>query len=109
MVNKEHLNFLKEFPLLNDWLNCNGFTLIYTRKDEALDQIFSMWSDRTSQPGENGMTDAKNWLMITYCEQCKVVEVFSRVGMCQHKGKAETEEEAVGISMPELECDDLQL
>ncbi|MBN1760502.1 MAG: hypothetical protein JW863_19390 [Chitinispirillaceae bacterium] len=81
MSNVEHLGFLKSFPHLSDWLNCNGYSLIYSHKDEY-DQIHTMWSDRSSAPLEDGTTDAKEWLVVTYCEQCKVIDVYKRVAIC---------------------------
>ncbi len=80
MSEAEHLGFLKSFPHLNDWLNLYGYSLIYSHEDEY-DQIHTMWSDRSSTPIENGTTDAKEWLVITYCKECKVVDVYKRIAI----------------------------
>ena len=81
MSEAEHLRFLKSFPHLTDWLNLNGYSLIYSHKDEY-DQIHTMWSDRSSAPIENGTTDAREWLIVTYCEHCNVIDVYKRIALC---------------------------
>lgn len=79
--NNSDIEFLNHFPHLTDWLNINGYTLIYTYRDEY-EQIHSTWSDRTSAPIENGCTDARNWITIVYCEHCGVVDIYKRVAVC---------------------------
>lgn len=81
MSEAQHLEFLKSFPHLTDWLNLNGYSLIYSHKDEY-DQIHTMWSDRSNAPIENGTTDATEWLIVTYCEHCKVIDVYKRIALC---------------------------
>ena len=81
MSDTQHLGFLKSFPHLTDWLNLNGYSLIYSHKDEY-DQIHTMWSDRSNAPIENGSTDAKEWLIVTYCEHCRVIDVYKRIALC---------------------------
>ena len=81
MSEAQHLQFLKSFPHLTDWLNLNGYSLIYSHKDEY-DQIHTMWSDRSNAPVENGTTDATEWLVVTYCEHCRVIDVYKRIALC---------------------------
>lgn len=80
---QKNLAFLKKYPNLHDWLNLHGFSLIYSVRQNELQQIYSVWSDRSSQPTEDGYTDAKHWLTIVYCEECQSIEVYNRVTVCQ--------------------------
>jgi len=81
MQHDRDLEFLQRFPHLTDWLNLNGYSLIYSFRDEY-EQIHTTWSDRSSAPIEDGTTDARSWVNIVYCEHCNVVDVFKRVGVC---------------------------
>lgn len=80
MQRNDDVKFLQRFPHLTDWLNLNGYALIYSHRDEYK-QIHTMWSDRSSAPVKDGSTDARNWITIIYCEHCNVVDVFKRVGV----------------------------
>lgn len=75
---KQNIDFLKKFPHLNDWLNLNGFSLIVVEEIEILEQVYTVWSDRSSELINGNNTDAKCWLVINYCKRCGVVEVYER-------------------------------
>ncbi len=79
MIQQEHLKWQKKFPSLNDWLNLNGYSIIYTGTNEKLKQIYSFWSDRSSEKIEGDLTHARNWIMIIYCEECNAIELYKRV------------------------------
>lgn len=80
MQRNDDVKFLQRFPHLTDWLNLNGYTLIYSHRDEY-QQIHTMWSDRSSAPVEEGSTDARNWVNIIYCEHCHAIDVYKRIAV----------------------------
>jgi hypothetical protein len=73
-----HLNFLKDFPELSNWLNCSGFTILHSHMDFRMNVVYTFWDDHTAEAEAGGTSDAKNSLMIAYCQSCKTVEVFHR-------------------------------
>jgi hypothetical protein len=86
MNNPYHVDFLKDFPALNNWLFFNGFSMIYSVMSFETKTIFSLWSDRClSENNEHTAPEAENCLMLTYCKECKTVEVFAR-GFLGFKG-----------------------
>ena len=107
MNEEKHLRFLKSFPHLTDWLNLNGYALIYSHQDEY-EQIHTMWSDHSSAaPLENGNSDAKEWLIITYCEHCNVIDVYKRVGVCAPGGDAALVRQ-MSSALPVLFAEDIE-
>lgn len=79
MVSEKDIAFLQKFPDLNDWLNIHGFSLIYTARVKELQQIYTVWSDRSTAPVSNGCTDAQNWIFVVYCEECTTIEIYKRI------------------------------
>jgi hypothetical protein len=73
-----HCEFLKDFPELSSWLNCNGFSLLHSHNDFRTHLLHTYWDDHTSVAEKNGTNDAENSLMITYCQLTKTVAVYHR-------------------------------
>jgi len=77
-VYPNHIDFLKDFPDLRTWLNANGFSLLHSHNDFRTHLVHTFWDDHTAVAEKEGVSDAENSLMITYCRLCKTVNVYHR-------------------------------
>jgi hypothetical protein len=82
-----HLTFLKDFPELDNWLVLNGYTILHSHQDFAMQVQYTFWDDHSADAGLNTVNDAKNSLMIAYCEKCKTVEVYHRAIITKAKNE----------------------
>ena len=73
-----HLYFLRDFPELKNWLNCNGFTLAHSHQDFIMQTMYTFWDNHTVDAEQNGYNDAQNSIMVAYCQKCRTVEVYNR-------------------------------
>ena len=78
MNSPRHIEFLKDFPTLRDWLNINGFSMVYSIENAEMNVVVSAWIDRCPSEEAPGPQESGNFLMIVFCRECKVVEVYAR-------------------------------
>ncbi len=74
----DHISFLKDFPKVSEWLNCNGYTILYSYHNFKMHTTYSFWDDHTSDAEKKGVNDAQNTIMVTYCQSCKTIELYHR-------------------------------
>ena len=96
-----HINFLKDFPALGDWLSLNGFSMVYSIMSFETNTILSMWSDQCfSEDKVHTAPNATNCIILSYCRKCKTVEVYAR-GYLGSKG---TDMDIAGLMRPLVTC-----
>lgn len=92
-----HVDFLKDFPRLQDWLNLNGFSMNYSIMSLETQTIISMWTDKCVNETKTHIADeTDNSLLITYCQKCKKMEIFVR-GFSGSKGSEGNVEASIGV------------
>ena len=71
--------FLGKFPSLNEWLGMNGFWMVHSTVAQEINTVMTLWTDQCR--AENGLpqvSNTDNFLIITFCNECKTVEVYFR-------------------------------
>jgi len=74
-----HLEFLKKFKALSDWLLTHGYTVYHSHRDFVRDAVYSYWCNRSADDMPDSNNPQVNHLMVLFDEKSNSVSVFVKV------------------------------